>query len=236
MDKGKIKWEVTIKAILPYNKKVLENLKKIETQIEDDNIYSSINKDNIVLKTVFEHELNTMYMVNDAVEGIKSVKKWFSHNIDDRDWDHVFIINSLKFKILNTANYIRRTQRHLNWVNDVKYMDICVRMMNKIWPSEEISYESEYTLYYKSKYRFEPYKEGLKEMVIENISENFDEYFANNRRTHQLAIDYMQKNNIKSSDKNKKYSEAMFISKLKHEKAKKLLFKIISERIENWWD
>ena len=58
------------------------------------------------------------------------------------------------------------------WANDVKYMDICIKLIDKLWPditSKETSYESEYTLFHETKYHFKPHKDDLKEMVIEKV-------------------------------------------------------------------
>ena len=76
--------------------------------------------------------------------------------------------------------------------------------------------------------------EGDLLMNIKEISENFDEYFAENKLMHKKAIEYLRKNRSWSNPTSK-YTQAMVISKLKHDKAKKLLFKILEEKLENWW-
>lgn len=61
-----------------------------------------------------------------------------------------------------------------------------------------------------------------------NISENFDEYFALNKLSYKKAVAIVGK-------KDKKVI-AMKIGEIKHKKAKRLLFKIIEEKIESWID
>ena len=66
-------------------------------------------------------------------------------------------------------------------------------------------------------------------------SGNFDEYFAKNKLMHKKAIEYIKIHNIYTEPKSK-FTQAMVISKLKHEKARKLLFNILECKIEQWWD
>lgn len=61
-----------------------------------------------------------------------------------------------------------------------------------------------------------------------NISENFDDYFNQNKLSYKKAVA-----KVGSIDKR---LIAMTISEMKHKKAKKLLFKIIEEKIESWID
>jgi hypothetical protein len=61
-----------------------------------------------------------------------------------------------------------------------------------------------------------------------NISENFDEYFAQNKLS-------LRKAKLKTGTNDKKVL-AMTISEMKHQKAKRLFFKIIEQKIENWID
>jgi hypothetical protein len=186
--------------------------------------------------------------------GVGNVMKWFRMNINDRDWDHGFIIDALRFKIRNTCDYIKKTQRHVNWENDVRYMEIALRLIERLWPSEfsEVdSYESEYQSYHKSEFNWVDLDEeeeknalealgskksvGLKRMEIKEISENFKEYFAKNKRVHKQAIQHIKKTKGYTDPKSK-FTQALVISRLKHEKARRLLFKILETKIETWWD
>ena len=178
----------------------------------------------------------------DFVRGIKNLKKWFKLAWNDADWDHRYIMEVLKFKIQNTADYIEKTQRHLDWNKDVKYMRIAVKLIDKLWPdefSEERGYESEFMDYHETEFNFvkctdEKYK-GSYRMESKEISENYDEYFSKNKLMHKKAIAYLKVNKGWSEPKSK-HTQGIILSKLRHDKAKKLLFHIISEHIESWWD
>jgi hypothetical protein len=65
-------------------------------------------------------------------------------------------------------------------------------------------------------------------LKTKTIFENFDDYFEKNKLSFKKA-------KLKTGS-NDKYHLAMTISDMKHKKAKKLLFKIIEQKIENWID
>ena len=88
---------------------------------------------------------------------------------------------------------------------------------------EEIDLESEVELDLLDLEPDKPYNLNRKD-----ISENFDEYFAENKLS-------LRKAKLKTGSSDKKVL-AMIISEMKHKKAKRLLFKIIEEKIENWVD
>lgn len=218
----------------------------------------------------------------DFIEGIKNIFKWRKIVWNDRDWDYRFIMNAIKFKIKNTSKYIQKTQRHLNWKEEVRYMNIAIKLIDKLWgdlSTDEEPYESEYFKYQKSEYNWIPddkdiinkattkanqiniakqienilndkdfsltepedvcevpndYK-GNYQMKIKKISENYDEYFAKNKLMHKKAIIYLKTNKQWNSPKSKQ-TQAMVISHLKEEKARKLFFKILECKINSWWD
>jgi hypothetical protein len=229
--------------------------------------------------------------IRDFIQGIKNIFKWGKVVWEDRDWDYKFTLDVLKLKIKNTADYIEKTQRHMEWKRDVKYMRICVSLIDRIWPdmfSDFGGYESEYSDYHKSEFNWIPIGDkdkidelskkaeirvvsenrerkidsilddidyvpfdlddvddvevynprgyrGDYQMDIKEISETYDDFFANNKLTHKKAIIYLRTNGGYNNP-NSKMTQAMVISRLKNEKAKRLLFKILAEKLENWWD
>ncbi len=251
MNPGIIKWNVVVTATVDTKKTTKKDLKDVRKSIKDFNkngeffkmttegMEMSENDEQIVLKSEFSKEINSPYKLDFSFDGIKSLMKWFTLILDDRDWDHSFIIDALKFKIQNTCKYIETKQRHLNWEQDVKYMKLALKLMDKLWPdmfTEEESYDFEYSSYHVSDHELlSPDAKGNREMKITEISENFDEYFAKNKGMHKKAIVYLAKDK-NWCDPKSKFTQAMVISKLKHEKAKNLLFKILAQKIEQWWD
>lgn len=262
MNPGIIKWDVCVTATIDKKKISKKQLKEVKKQIKevnkskfdlDGSKMSLRKKDKIVLKSNFSKNINSPYKLDFSFDGIKSLMKWFPKVIEDRDWDHSYIIDALKFKIQNTCKYIETKQRHLNWENDVKYMRLALSLMDRLWPdmdTKEPPYDSEYSNYHVTEHKFvsltkkekETAKKdlgkkskGSKRMEITEISERFDEFFAKNKLMHKKAIEYIKKHKV-FTDPKSKFTQAMVVSKLKHEKARKLLFKILEQKIEGWWD
>ena len=111
--------------------------------------------------------------------GVKNLYKWFWVIWKDRDWDHHYIFQVLKFKLEKQANHLAENGFHNNAQRDAELMMTCVRLIDKL--------QNEY--YY----------------------------------------DELCKSDVRSS-------EAVKNVIAKHKKAKRLLFKIMNDRIEEWWD
>jgi hypothetical protein len=111
--------------------------------------------------------------------GIQNLYKWFWVIWNDRDWDHYYIFQVLKFKLEKQANHLAENGLHNNAQRDAELMMTCVRLIDKL--------QNEY--YY----------------------------------------DELCKSGVRSS-------EAVQNVIAKHKKAKRLLFKIMNDRIEEWWD
>ena len=111
--------------------------------------------------------------------GVKNLYKWFWVIWKDRDWDHYYILQVLKFKLEKQANHLAENGFHNNAQRDAELMMTCVRLIDKL--------QNEY--YY----------------------------------------DELCKSGVRSS-------EAVQNVIAKHNKARRLLFKIMNDRIEEWWD
>ena len=111
--------------------------------------------------------------------GVKNLYKWFWVIWNDRDWDHHYIFQVLKFKLEKQANHLAENGFHNNAQRDAELMMTCVRLIDKL--------QNEY--YY----------------------------------------DELCKSGVRSS-------EAVQNVIAKHNKARRLLFKIMNDRIEQWWD
>jgi hypothetical protein len=111
--------------------------------------------------------------------GVQNLYKWFWVIWKDRDWDHHYIFQVLKFKLEKQAKHLVKYGSHESAERDAELMMTCVKLINKIQNEE----------YYDELYK-------LDEKSPEAL---------------QAVID-------------------------KHEKAKRLLFYILHERIERWWD
>ena len=111
--------------------------------------------------------------------GVKNLYKWFWVIWKDRDWDHHYIYQVLKFKLEKQAKHLADVGFHNDAQRDAELMMTCVRLINK----------------------------------LQN-----EEYY-----------DELSESGVRSS-------EAIQIVIDRHNKAKRLLFKILNDRIEEWWD
>jgi hypothetical protein len=111
--------------------------------------------------------------------GVKNLYKWFWIIWKDRDWDHYYIFQVLKFKLEKQAKHLGERNWHESSKRDAEIMMTCVRLINKLQNEE----------YYEAYYDSKP---------------------MNN--------------------------EMMYKCLAQHSKAKRLLFRIMEEKIESWWD
>ena len=121
---------------------------------------------------------NLPYQHKYFINGVKNLYKWFWVIWKDRDWDHHYIFEILKFKLEKQAKHLSEKNEYENSERNVELMMTCVKLINRI--------QNEY-------YIEECIDLGLKTF------KNADSCIA------------------------------------RHNKAKRLLFKILNDRIENWW-
>jgi len=167
---------------------------------------------------------------------IKNLCRWFPIIWKDRDWDHFYIYQILEFKLRKQANYIGKMDRHTMAQKDARDMLTCAELINRV---KEGYYDGEYMDYHDSDFNFLPIedKPGYSELQINTISEDFDSYFTKYPTWYKRAISYIKENqNRYSSDHDDKKLVAMIMGDLRQEKAKELVFKIMANKINSWWD
>jgi hypothetical protein len=169
----------------------------------------------------------------------KNLYRWFPVIWNDQDYDNHYIFDILKFKLKNQAKYIGDNDRHTRATLDAKRMKICVELIDKV--SDEY-YSGEYMDYYEIKWEFidVPDKPGYSTLNMDIISERFNEYFKKYPLVYKkvLTDKKLQIFNIDLADDDSKKDEriAMNMGHYNHNRARKLLFKIMEENIEGWWD
>lgn len=174
------------------------------------------------------------YLHRNVARGIKNLWKWFPLVWKDRDWDNHFIFEALKFKIKNTAEYIKKRDRYVGCERDAEIMMTCVRLIEKI---QDQFYDLEHSDYMEQKFSFEKIEDSdLNQLNIEVVSENLSEYFNKYPNVYRRAL-------ISSRDKKEWYYNeisdktlAMWIGHYNHNRARKILFSLMERNIEKWWD
>jgi len=177
-------------------------------------------------------EHNGRYLGNEFIRGIKNLWYWLPIIWKDRNWDHQYIFDILSHKLKAQSEYIGGRDIHINAKRDAEVMMICVRLIEKV---KDEYYGMEYMDYHKTKHWFEPAgKEGYSTWESKEIYENFDDYFAKYPLVYKRVLN--GEGWLKIEDENDKDRIASNIAHINHDRARKLLFKIIEQNIEKWWD
>lgn len=165
------------------------------------------------------------------IKSVRNLIRWFPIIWKDRDWDHHYIFEILKFKLKNQAEYIGGRDNHMSAKRDAEKMMLCVRLIDKI---QEEYYLTETQNYHESKIEFIDSEShpGMYELEIRELSENFDEYFKKYPLVYKRTVAAEKTWFTRDS----KSGIAHNMSHTNHERARKLLFKILEQNIERWWD
>lgn len=173
---------------------------------------------------------------------IKSIWYWFPIIWKDRNWDHRYIYTILQHKLKAQSKYIGERGIHLTAKRDAEIMMTCVRLIDKV--ADEF-YATEYMDYFVDLNWFEPYKdkEGYSTWESKTINDHSEQYFEKYPLTYRKVIagdgyfkieyDFRKPGGV-PTEVNKKI--AMNIAHINQQRAHDLLFKIIKENINKWWD
>lgn len=166
--------------------------------------------------------------------GIKNLIYWFPIIWKDRNWDDHYIFEIMKHKLSAQSEYIGGRGIHTFAERDSRRMRICVKLMSLV----QVEYYShEYSNYHKTKHWFEdiPDTPGYSSLESRLLEENFDDYFKKYPLIYKRVLNGEGVFNRERREDDK-MAIAMDIGRINHERAKKLLFKIMEENIESWWD
>lgn len=172
------------------------------------------------------------YLHRTIKTGFKNLWRWFPVIWKDRDWDDYYIWILLEKKLTFQAKYIGGKGIHLYAERDAERMMTCVRLIQRI---REEYYMMEYVDYQKSKFHFDdvPERPGNKQLRIEEISDNLNDYFKIYPRTYRKVFSEFTLSEKRRADKRK---IAIYMGRENHNRARKLLFKMLEQHIEGWWD
>ena len=174
------------------------------------------------------------YLHRHVWTGIKNIWYWLPIIWKDRNWDYNYIFDIMTHKLKAQSKYIGSRGTHLSAERDAEIMMTCVRLMKLV---QEDTYSSEYSDYHKTKHWLEDIedKPGLSSWESRLLEENFDDYFNKYPLIYKRVLNGEGVFGRKGREDNKQVI-AMNISHINHDRAKKLLFKLMEENIERWWD
>ena len=168
--------------------------------------------------------------------GVQNLIYWFPIIWKDRNWDSHYIFEIMMHKIKAQSEYIGSRDIHTRAKRDAEIMMTCVRLMKKV---QDDFYSSEYFDYHKTKHWFEdvPGKEGYSSWESRLMEENFDDFFKKYPLIYKRVINgerVFKFDNV--VDTESKQRIAMNIGHINHNRANKLLFKLMEENMQKWWD
>ena len=174
------------------------------------------------------------YIPSNIKLGFRNIWYWLPIIWKDRHWDSHYIFEIMKHKIKAQSKYIGERDIHTRAKRDAEVMMTCVRLMEKV---QDEFYSGEYSDYHQTKNWFEPCedKEGYSTWESKTLEENFDDYFKKYPLIYKRVLDGEGVFNREGREDDKQII-AMNIGHINHERARKLLFKLMEQNIEKWWD
>ena len=174
------------------------------------------------------------HIPSNIMEGIKNIIYWFPIIWKDRNWDQSFIYEVLKHKLKAQANYIETKDRHTRAKQDARRMRLCVSL---IQICQDDTYNTEYMDYAETDFWFEDVedKPGFSTIESKIIWEKYDDYFKKYPLIYKRVMNGEGVFSLEGREDNKQVI-AMNIGHINQDRAHKLLFKIMEENIQGWWD
>lgn len=173
-----------------------------------------------------------MYKIKRFFKRFYNLYRWLPVIWQDQDWDTDYIWDIWKFKLKNQADYIAKKGHHVDNERDAERIMTCVRLMEKI---QSRYYLDEPHTYHETKWNWDHYKKSdseFFELKSETLSEHFDDYFKKYVRTYKQV----KESERCGFDISEKEGMAYAIGYANHDRAVKLLFKLLENHIQEWWD
>ena len=160
--------------------------------------------------------------------GVKNIFKWMPTIYHDRDWDGDFILKILQKKIEFQRKELVSANRHMNIDRDNRDMTLALNLLERV---REEHYQLECMDYWNDDISFEDVqnKPDSKSIEIKTTDERFDDYLNKYPSSVRVVI---KKHGVIEDKK----TLCLEVSYYNHNKANKLLFRILEERLPHWWD
>lgn len=153
------------------------------------------------------------------IKKIRNIIRWLPVLWKDEDWDYSFFYDILKFKIQNIAKHTKKYSQHTNAYRDIEWMNTACRLIDRL---SDDYYYMEYLEYYSNPIEFTK-DEDVWTLSVSTKKDNLGEYFNKYKR-------HADKIKAKSD-----VSKAILVGYNNHDRAKRLLFKILENKMEGWW-
>jgi hypothetical protein len=160
------------------------------------------------------YKLNNIYSYirYNIPTGVANLIKWLPVVWKDRDWDFTSVYDILRFKIENMSNYIDNRKTFVGYENEVKYMRLCKKLIGLI---SDDYYLTHYLDMVEAKWG--PYN------YVKDSSGKFFKHIKVKTQEDKEDCDRMT-------------TEMLELATKMNAKAKRLLYHILEEHLEKWWD
>ncbi len=172
--------------------------------------------------------------LNKLLEGVYNIWIWIPLIFKDKNWDASFIFKVLQFKLLQQRKELVRANRFVGVEQVNRDITICLNLIERIledyYELENQDYCETKTEFIESEEKFQG--ESTYEYKSEIIKENFDDYF----KKYPNAYRKIQQGAYPFFKGDSKEIQAMALAHFNQERCQTLLFKILDERVNRWWD
>jgi len=170
------------------------------------------------LKTLKFKISNLGHLHHSLKLGIENLFKWFLVIWRDRDWDHIFLFEILRFKISNMERNFRKYGHHEGSEKDADNMSKCVEVLHRLIEedySEEAFGEHDKKWGEASFKLTDSDKKGFKQLLVErpNIKTKEDE--EQERKEYRYCL---------------KEEERLIKQDIDY------LFDMLKKHVRGWWD
>ena len=168
------------------------------------------------------------WRIRNFLTSCNNLIKWFPVIWNDRDWDGNYILKILQKKIEFQRKELVNANRHTRIESDNRDMTLALNLLERV---REEYYQMECMDYWHSDIVFEeiPNDSSRKLVDIVTKSERYDEFLSK----YPSSVRGVVKEHGEQDDKKRL---CLLVSYYNHEKANKLLFRILEERLTYWWD
>jgi hypothetical protein len=168
------------------------------------------------------------WRIRSFLTGCKNLIKWTPIIWKDRDRDGSYILKILQKKIEFQREYLVNSNRHIRIDSDNRDMTIVLNLLERVMDEY---YQMECMDYWDSEFEFNevPGKPNVKSLKINVKSERYDEFLSKYPSSVRAVIK-------EEGEQKDKKTLCLLVSYYNHNKANKLLFRILQERLGYWWD
>ncbi len=164
------------------------------------------------------------------IDGVRNIFRWIPTIYHDRDWDESFILRMLQKKIEHQRAHLVKSNRHTQVDHDNFWMTATLNLIER---ELDEYYNLEQYDYMDTEIKFVPCKdrEGSYEMKTKKKRDQLDDYFAK----YKGAVRRVMKAN-RDVEFIEKEKLAFHIARYNQARSRRLLFLILMEHSNRWWD